>query len=113
MRLGLGYTNTLIGFIGFAIGYLPYTLFYDAHKAFIKNTRILEAYNWGQLLFPDNIIAQKIFAVVWTLALVGALVWAIRAGARNLNAKPAQILNQSTEELEVGLKGLPSAGAAD
>jgi len=113
MRLGLGYTNTLIGFIGFAIGYLPYTLFYDAHKAFTENTRILEAYHWGQLLFPDNIIAQKIFAVVWTLALVGALVWAIRAGARNLNAKPAQILNQSTEELEVGLKGLPSAGAAD
>jgi hypothetical protein len=110
MRLGLGYTNTLIGFIGFAIGYLPYTLFYEAHKAFGENTRILEQYTWGQLFFPENIAAQKIFAVVWTLALVGALVWAVQAGARNLKRQPAQIINQSTEELEVDLRGLPSMG---
>ncbi len=113
MRLGLGYTNTLIGFIGFAIGYLPYTLFYEAHKAFTENTRILETYNWAQLFFPENIAAQKIFAVVWTLALVAALVWVVKAGARNLNRQPAQVINQSTEELEVDLKGLPSLSAAD
>ncbi len=113
MRLGLGYTNTLIGFIGFALGYLPFTLFYDFHKALLENTVFVETYTWGQLLFPENIGAQQIFAVLWTLALAGLLVWAIRAGARNLNRKPAQILNQSTEELEVTLKGLPEAGAAD
>ncbi|KJR44272.1 hypothetical protein UF75_5344 [Desulfosporosinus sp. I2] len=27
MRLGLLYGNTLVGFSGFAMGYLPYTLF--------------------------------------------------------------------------------------
>ncbi len=48
MRLGLGYTNALVGFIGFAIGYLPYTLFYDAHKAFLENTIFVQQYTWGQ-----------------------------------------------------------------
>jgi hypothetical protein len=110
MRLGLGYTNTLIGFIGFALGYLPFTLAYDFHTKLLENTIFVKTYTWGQLFFPENIGAQKVFAVIWTLALVGALVWAVKAGAKNLNRRPAQIINQSTEELEVGLKGLPSVG---
>lgn len=27
MRIGMGYLNTMVGFMGFAIGYLPFTLF--------------------------------------------------------------------------------------
>jgi hypothetical protein len=34
----------------------------------------------------------------------------VQAGARNLKRQPAQIINQSTEELEVDLRGLPSMG---
>lgn len=113
MRLGLGYTNTLFGFIGFALGYLPFSLFYDAHKAFLEKTIIIEQYTWGQLLFPNTIVAQQIFAVVWILALVGGLVWAIRAGARNLNTQPVKVINRSTEELEMELKGIPAPSAAD
>lgn len=122
MRVGLGYTNTLFGFIGFAIGYLPFTLFYDAHKNFIQNTRLIEAYTWGQLLFPNDITAQKVFAVIWTAAIVVALVWAVRVGARNLNRRPVEVINQSTEDLELSLQqaqpepslpkpGLKAAGA--
>jgi hypothetical protein len=38
MRIGMGYLNTLVGFVGFAIGYLPYTLFSKAHKNFLDAT---------------------------------------------------------------------------
>ncbi len=106
MRLGLGYTNTLIGFIGFALGYLPYTLFYEQHKAF-EEIILVKEYTWGQLLFPNNIAAQQIFAVIWTLALFGALIWAIRAGARNLKMQPVQVLNRSTEDLQLGIEEAP------
>jgi hypothetical protein len=30
MRVGLGYLNTWIGMIGFAVGYLPFTMNYKA-----------------------------------------------------------------------------------
>lgn len=113
MRLGLGYTNALLGFIGFALGYLPYTLFYDAHKAFLENTIFVQQYTWGQLFFGENIVAQKIFAMLWTAALVAALVWSVRVGARNLNTQPSKVMNKSTEELEIELKGLPGVAAAD
>ncbi|WP_322507626.1 YeeE/YedE thiosulfate transporter family protein [Anaerolinea sp.] len=103
MRLGLGYTNTLIGFIGFALGYLPYTLFYEQHKAF-EEIVLVQQYTWAQLLFPNSVAAQQVFAVLWTLALIGMLVWAVRAGARNLNVRPSQVFNPSTEELQLGLK---------
>ncbi len=58
-------------------------------------------------------MAQKIFAVFWTAALVAALVWSVRVGARNLNTQPSKVMNKSTEELEAELKGLPGVAAAD
>lgn len=111
MRLGLLYTNTLVGFIGFAIGYLPFSLFYDWHSALLKGTVIVKEYTWGQLLFGNNLAAQQIFAIVWTLALIGILVWSIRTGARNLNARQAQVLNRSTEDLEAEVRGMRAAAA--
>jgi hypothetical protein len=125
IRLSLGFRNDYNSFrLSFLytpppilkqspLGYLPFTLAYDFHMKLLENTIFVQTYTWGQLFFPENIGAQKAFAVVWTLALVGALVWAITAGARNLKTRPAHLLNQSTEDLEVELKGLPSAGAAD
>ena len=32
------YLNTLIGFIGFAVGYLPFTLYYKQHTTFLKDS---------------------------------------------------------------------------
>ena len=102
MRLGLSYTNTLIGFIGFAIGYLPYTLLYDQHKAFLKDSVLLhEKYMWYEVFFPNNVGAQKAFAVVWTLALVLLLLWAIRAGAKALKLGMGDVINNATEDVEM------------
>lgn len=104
MRVGLGYTNTLFGFIGFALGYLPYTLFYEAHKNFQESTRLIEQFTWGQLLLPGDITGQKIFALLWTALLVVGLIWAVRVGARNLSRRPVELINQSTEDLELALQ---------
>ncbi len=38
MRIGMGYINTLVGFVELAVGYLPYTLFSGAHKDFLDAT---------------------------------------------------------------------------
>jgi len=110
MRLGLLYSNTLVGFIGFAFGYLPYTLFYKAHEAFLKATIVLPgAYNWVEL-FSANPGLQKILGLFYSALLVLILVWALRTSSRNLGVPLAQIIGLNTEELQLSLlekKGLP------
>lgn len=106
MRLGLGYTNTLVGFIGFAIGYLPYTLFPEAHKAFLENSVIVhsDTFTWAQVFFPNNPSLQLAFYAVWVLALIGLLTLAIRTGMRYLSVKASQLTNQPLEELEAQVR---------
>jgi len=107
MRLGLGYTNALVGFIGFAVGYVPFSLFYDAHVKFAADTLIItETYTWAQAIFPNDIGMQKVFAVLWVLMFLGLLLWTLQLGARRLGAQsPVQLMNRNTEEVETEVKG--------
>jgi len=107
MRLGLGYTNALVGFIGFAVGYVPSSMFYEQHVQFAANTLIItETYTWAQLLFPGNLVMQKVFAVFWILMFLGLLVWTLKIGARRLNAVGLiQLIRNNTEEVETQVKG--------
>lgn len=111
MRLGLGYTNTLIGFIGFAIGYLPYTLFPEAHKAFLEHSVIVQSdtFTWAQVFFPNNVGAQQVFYAFWVLALAGLLVLAIRTGMSYLSVNASQLTNQPLEDLEAQVHGAAAA----
>ena len=101
MRVGLGYLNTWIGMAGFAVGYLPFTLFYKQHTAFFEATRITETYKWYQLFFPDNILAQKIFLAVWWLALAALLLYLVRKGAQQTGVTTSNIIQNSTEDLQL------------
>ncbi len=38
--------GVLLGFMGFAIGYLPFTLFFEQHKEFLSSTLMVETYHW-------------------------------------------------------------------
>lgn len=107
MRLGLGYTNALVGFIGFAVGYVPFALFHDAHAKFAADTLIVtETYNWAQWFFPGDIAMQKVFGLLWVLMLLALLVWTVKIGMRRLNAaRPSQLMNSNTEEVETEVKG--------
>jgi hypothetical protein len=74
MRLGMLYLNTLVGFIGFAVGYLPFTLYYAEHKAFLNATivpylKANEIFTVPELI-TSNPVGQTIVAVLWTLMLV-------------------------------------------
>lgn len=107
MRLGLGYTNALIGFIGFAVGYVPFSLYYDAHVKFAAETLIItDTYTWAQWFFPGDLVMQKVFALLWVVMLLGLLVWTMKIGVRRLNAaRAAQLMNRNTEEVETEVKG--------
>ncbi len=115
MRLGMLYLNTLIGFIGFAIGYLPFTLYYDAHRKWLYSTipSYLEKnqiFTWPDLVAywvtgKSDFVAHKMLAggeidgatywathsvallvaVLWFLALVWILVWTFRVGKKYLS----------------------------
>ena len=104
MRLGMLYLNTLIWFIGFAIGYLPFTLFYKEHVAFLNWTIIPylkenEIFTVPELV-TSNPTGQVIVAVLWTLMLVGILTWSIKAGRKYLKMKKKwNFLTQNTEEI--------------
>lgn len=101
MRIGMGYLNTLIGFIGFAVGYLPYTLFLDEHKTFLENTVITETDKWYQFIAPDSIGTQKIIYLIWVLILVAFLFFLIRMGSRNTGVTQRELRNLNTEDLQL------------
>ncbi len=104
MRLGMLYLNTLIWFIGFAIGYLPFTLFYKEHVDFLGST-IVPYFKANEIftvpeLVTSNVIWQKIVAILWTLMLVCILMWTIKAGRKYLKVKKwSEFLSKNTEQI--------------
>ena len=112
-RLGMGYLNTLVGFMGFAIGYLPFTLHYAAHKEFLQSSVMVETYKWYDYVFPDNIMGQKAMLAGWWLVLLLGLVYMVRAGARNTGAAKSSLINLSTEavQAEIDTKGKEQGGS--
>jgi len=100
MRIGMGYLNTLIGFIGFAVGYLPFTLFYKGHIDFLTNTTITETDKWYQFV-TDNVTTQKIIYLVWVLILAAFLFWLIRLGSRNTGVTQKELRNLNMEDLQM------------
>ncbi|MBT3280081.1 MAG: YeeE/YedE family protein [Campylobacteraceae bacterium] len=115
MRIGLGYTNTMVGFAGFAVGYLPFTLFYKEHMNWYYETDILgtqiadAAFKAGTSdvggtyflpqLFSDNHWVQVVIAIVWLVMLITLFVWAIKKGARALGTTKSVVANKSTEDV--------------
>ena len=104
MRLGMLYLNTLIWFIGFAVGYLPFTLFYKEHVEFLSSTivpylKANEIFTVPELV-TSNPTGQVIVAVLWTLMLIWILTWSIKAGRKYLKMKKKwNFLTQNTEEI--------------
>ncbi|MBL0722105.1 MAG: YeeE/YedE family protein, partial [Sulfurovum sp.] len=115
MRIGLGYTNTLVGFAGFALGYLPFTLFYDEHMNWYRATDVLgtqaadAAYKLGTSdvggvyyfpqLFSDNHWVQVSIAIMWFILLAALFRWTIKKGARVLGTTPKTLALKNTEEV--------------
>ncbi len=107
MRIGMGYLNTLVGFIGFAVGYLPYTLFPEAHKHFLKATMIFgeggalgEAKEWYSLL-SDNPAMQKFIMFIWLQGLIILLLYFIKKGSRNTGLPKETLLHHNMEDIQV------------
>ena len=106
MRLGLGYVNTMVGFMGFAFGYLPFTLMFDEHKSFLKNTVI--AGEGGSLsesfkvyeLFSDNPAVHQAILVLWWVFLVWLTYYFIKKGMRNTGLKPVHMIHYNTEDVQ-------------
>lgn len=106
MRIGLGYINTLVGFIGFAVGYLPYTLFPEVHKDFLKSTVIFgenglisekkEIYS----LITDDPTMQKVIMFIWMLLLAYFLFYLLKKGAKNIGLQPVDLIFKNTEDLQ-------------
>jgi hypothetical protein len=109
MRIGLGYTNTMVGFAGFAVGYIPFTLNYKEHMDFFYATDILgteAAIAAGEpglyyvpQLFSDNHWIQVGVALVWLFLLARLFLWAIRKGSRVLGTTPSVIAHKNTEDV--------------
>jgi len=111
MRIGMGYLNTLVGFVGFAVGYLPYTLFSKEHKHFLDATVIFGTHKDGTpgwisdkreiySLFSDNPTVQKGIMFLWLLVLVFFLRYLLKKGAKNVGLKPANLVYMNTEDLQ-------------
>lgn len=110
MRIGMGYLNTLVGFIGFAVGYLPYTLFYHGHKKFLestvifgKNGLISEHKEWYSLISEDPAI-QKFIMLIWLQLIILLLVYLVRKGSKNIGLTPSALIHKNTEDIQVEIE---------
>lgn len=103
MRIGLGYLNTWVGFMGFAVGYLPYTLYEKAHIQFQETTLFTESFKWYQLVFPDNVPMQQAMLFGWLVLIVLFTGFLIRRGMRNTGVDRNALLNQSMEDMQRGI----------
>ncbi|MEE9350570.1 MAG: YeeE/YedE thiosulfate transporter family protein [Flavobacteriaceae bacterium] len=111
MRIGMGYINTLVGFVGFAVGYLPYTLFSGAHKDFLDATVLFGTHRDGSAglisskrelysLFTDNPTMQKVIMFIWMLLLIFFLRYLLKKGAKNIGLKPVHLIHLNTEDIQ-------------
>jgi len=106
MRLGMGYVNTMVGFMGFAFGYLPFTLFFKGHKEFLSSTVIAgqngsltESYKVYEL-FSSNTTVQQIILVLWLGVLIATTVFFIKKGMKNTGLKKVHMIHFNTEEVQ-------------
>ena len=111
MRIGMGYLNTLVGFVGFAFGYLPYTLFAHAHHDFLNSTVIFGTHDDGSAgwisdkreiysLITDNESGQRIIMFVWMLILIFFLRYLLKKGSQNIGLKPVNLIHMNTEDIQ-------------
>ena len=111
MRIGMGYINTLVGFMGFAVGYLPYTLAPKAHKDLLDATVMFGTHKDGTpgyfsdkrelySLISDNESVQQIIMFVWMLILGYFLVYLLKKGAKNIGLQPVQLIHLNTEAIQ-------------
>lgn len=106
MRLGMGYVNTMVGFMGFAFGYLPFTLLFKQHKEFLSSTVI--AGKGGSLtdkfkvyeLFSDSIGVQQVILVLWWIFLLALTIYFIKKGMKNTGLQKVHMLHFNTEEVQ-------------
>jgi hypothetical protein len=106
MRIGLGYLNTWVGFMGFAVGYLPYTLYEKAHIQFQQATLFTPTYKWYQLAFPNDIAMQQAMLFGWLVLIVLFLAFLIRRGMHNTGVDRGTLLNRSMEDLQRGIDAI-------
>ena len=99
MRVGLGYLNTWVGLIGFAVGYLPFTLFLNEHEGFLKSTLMVKEFKVYQLITQDVAMQQAILGG-WMLLILAMLIWLVRLGTRNTGTNRHAMLYKSTEDLQ-------------
>ena len=111
MRIGLGYLNTWVGFMGFAVGYLPYTLFEKAHIEFQKATLFTPTYKWYQMAFPDNIPLQQTMLFGWLVLIVLFIGFLIRQGMRNTGVDRNTLLNKSMEDMQININAIAGRNA--
>jgi len=103
MRVGLGYLNTWVGLMGFAVGYLPFTLFYGEHKEFLASTVMLPQYKIYELV-SDNVLVHKAILFGWWALILAGLVWMVRRGVRNTGVQQNDLLFKNTEDLQLGIE---------
>lgn len=98
-RLGLGYATALVALPGFYIGYLPYTLFYEKIDAVVFSdglTDFITLAEWATVTIGWN---ERGWAVVYSLLLIGVLIFSFEQGRRFLKVPLTKLLRSHTDEL--------------
>lgn len=98
-RLGMGYTTALAALPGFYVGYLPYTLYQEQMDqiAFGEGlTQYITVAEWAKATLGWT---EAGWAVVYSLLMIGILVFSFEASRRFLRVRLGDVLRRNTDEL--------------
>jgi uncharacterized membrane protein YedE/YeeE len=98
-RLGLGYATALVALPGFFIGYIPYTLFQEQIDAVMFGeglTDFITIPEWAAYTLGGTELG---WAAVYSLFLIGILVFSFEYGRRFLRTNLASVMRKNTDEL--------------
>lgn len=98
-RLGLGYTTALAALPGFYLGYLPYTLYQDKIDAVMFGEGLTDYITVAEWAYDKFGWTEAGWAVVYSLLMIGILVFSFAGARRFLGASWRAIFAKNTDEL--------------
>ncbi len=98
-RTGLLYITGLLIWPFFYVGYLPYTLARDFWDGLMGSSPYTSTTFFPALVAPTSHTMQVIIYAIYLLIWLGAFIWAMKTGAKNIGVEPKDLMSMNSEDM--------------
>lgn len=98
-RTGLLYITGLLIWPFFYVGYLPYTLARDFWDGLMGSSPYTSTTFVPAIIAPTSHTMQVIIYAIYLLIWLGAFIWAMKTGAKNVGVEPKDLMSMNSEDM--------------